>query len=714
MVSRTLFSACCFLLLLGSRAEDRLSGAESQEDGGLCAHSGDRRAGVNISRESLSPLGCWPDVLRELSRGDPASSGDASDDCRRHSLMVADAIGRRELWALQMLDSSAKLPPGLLRGNANQLGDFDGCLSAREGSYCLASLDVSAGPAASEDLVRAVSLVRGGDFIRSSVQDPAHFVPRYSTLQWGVCVPASCPPAHVEAALVRSLGRLGASEAGLLRAEARVDPDMCYLRDRPPWGAAASAVTIFFCAVVALALFATLKDTDSNRLVADKGRLQRAALAFSLRRTLRQLTAPNGGELGCVHGLRALGTAALYIAHRVIALGHTPFRNRHAFAEVASQPWTMVLRASMVYTDSFLLLSGLLAAHSLSQELARRGRVDWRRRCLARYLRLTPALLALLLFDAYVWEHLGQGPMWNRLVVRNSNLCKRFLWRNLLYLQNFFPFQDMCAPHTHQLALDMQLFLAGPLLAQLLLARPWLGAGLLAGLNAWSALLRHGAASEHRLSVVVHHGQTVEQLYKAADHLYIIPTHRATPYLLGIALGCVLHNAGKKTHIPQVVAAAGWAAAAWAARLSLWPQGAAAASPDYRHDAAAGAAYAALSPLCWSLALGWVVLACHSGRGGFVNSFLTWRVLAPISRISYSVYLTQFTIFFYNAGMIRSEQEFHILKSIDGGEVLATLAVSVAMTLLFDLPLQEVKSILMERGPVKKTLTKTNSNNNNK
>ena len=58
-----------------------------------------------------------------------------------------------------MVDSSGKVPPSLLRGNINQLGDFDQCVSvhgvmenntdvyasaeAIYGKYCLASIDVT-------------------------------------------------------------------------------------------------------------------------------------------------------------------------------------------------------------------------------------------------------------------------------------------------------------------------------------------------------------------------------------------------------------------------------------------------------------------------------------------------------------------------------------------------------------------------------------------
>jgi hypothetical protein len=78
-------------------------------------------------------------------------------------------------------DSSAKLPSGILRGNVNQLGDFDQCLSvvAQEnpnivGKYCLASVDVQATALNSSDtntLERAVELAQAYGLMKSSYRD---------------------------------------------------------------------------------------------------------------------------------------------------------------------------------------------------------------------------------------------------------------------------------------------------------------------------------------------------------------------------------------------------------------------------------------------------------------------------------------------------------------------------------------------------------------
>lgn len=62
-------------------------------------------------------------------------------------------------------------------------------------------------------------------------------------------------------------------------------------------------------------------------------------------------------------------------------------------------------------------------------------------RCLS--LRLTPALLAVVFWYAFVMEHVGSGPYWNSAIAPNAELCKYNAWMNLLYVQNFIPFEEM-------------------------------------------------------------------------------------------------------------------------------------------------------------------------------------------------------------------------------------------------------------------------------
>lgn len=50
--------------------------------------------------------------------------------------------------------------------------------------------------------------------------------------------------------------------------------------------------------------------------------------------------------------------------------------------------------------------------------------------------------------------------------------------------------------------------------------------------------------------------------------------------------------------------------------------------------------FIAAAHLGWSLSISWIIFACHSGVGGFVNSFLSLRVWKPLARIGLSIYLT--------------------------------------------------------------------------
>jgi hypothetical protein len=94
----------------------------------------------------------------------------------------------------QVYDASAKLPSGILRGNVNQLGDFDQCLAVTsqdehriDGKYCLASVDVQSAKLTTDDiesLQQAVQLAQAYEFIKSSYRDVSIIqnsdaIPRY-------------------------------------------------------------------------------------------------------------------------------------------------------------------------------------------------------------------------------------------------------------------------------------------------------------------------------------------------------------------------------------------------------------------------------------------------------------------------------------------------------------------------------------------------------
>lgn len=66
-----------------------------------------------------------------------------------------------------------------------------------------------------------------------------------------------------------------------------------------------------------------------------------------------------------------------------------------------------------------------------------------------------------------------------------------------------------------------------------------------------------------------------------------------------------------------------------------------------------------------------------------------------ISKITYSIYLVVFLVFFYFSGTLKSGEEFHLSSYIDRLEIFVVFAVATLFTLAVDLPMQNVVKLLL-------------------
>ncbi|XP_046666118.1 nose resistant to fluoxetine protein 6-like isoform X2 [Homalodisca vitripennis] len=530
----------------------------------------------------------------------------------------------------------------------------------------------------------------------STVHDPGHRLPKFSLVHWGVCVPSVCSPGDVQEALRHVLG---------LRSEITttvgVDPDLCHHDADPPTVPSLATISAwgFFIAVGLLCLLGTItelrKTCNKEKKYVGPSMFQQVVDAFCVRRNVRRLLDTTGaqGEVSALNGVRALNAMALLLSHKQMALLFLPFVNRTQLAQLIGRSWSMVGRAASLYTDSFILLSGLLTALSLLRELSRSNRINLVDFVLNRLIRLTPSLAALVVFCTFVLPGLGSGPLWGLLVSKYATLCQQHWWRNLLFIHNYYPFDQMCLTHSHQVAIDMQLYLTAPLLVFPLWWRPRLGLPLLLGVAVWSSLLRYSVVLSEQLSTIVYFGIPLSQLFRTAQKTYILPSHRATVYCLGVVLGYIIH-CQHSVPLSRVTAAAGWVVSVACGLLAIfapyhmsWP--------GYVYDVQEAALYNMLAPVSWSIFVGWVIFSSHYGCAGWFGRLLTWRWFVVFTRLSYAVYLTQFPIFFYNVGQARVAQQYSIFRLLDLPEYIAVLLASAVLTVMFDLPAQNLKKAFL-------------------
>ena len=161
---------------------------------------------------------------------------------------------------------------------------------------------------------------------------------------------------------------------------------------------------------------------------------------FSLKQNIPALTTSSDAEqIKCLHGLKAISIILIFLSLKLISIGRIPYTNRNKFTEFFNSPFSVFLRSSFLYEDVFLLISGLLASLSFIKEFSSKFVM---KKVFGKYLKSFLPLFFTLIFYGFLFEHIGSGPMWN-VVTKNAELCRENLWRNFMFVQNFYPFEEM-------------------------------------------------------------------------------------------------------------------------------------------------------------------------------------------------------------------------------------------------------------------------------
>ena len=215
-------------------------------------------------------------------------------------------------------------------------------------------------------------------------------------------------------------------------------------------------------------------------------------VAFSLIKNTKELVSLkcDPGDIPTAHAIRCFNAVLLILSHKSFAMWFNPYSNRTEMSVGVSKSWSVLTRTASMYTDPFLMLSGMLTAYSFVGRLQKGQKIKIMKEYVGRYLRIMPSLAALILFCTFVLPLLGSGPQWNLVVNNNSEMCKKYWWRNLLFIHNWFGLRSMCLSHTHHVGIDFELFLISPVLITLLWKSPKKGALLIFGLGILSTIVR--------------------------------------------------------------------------------------------------------------------------------------------------------------------------------------------------------------------------------
>ena len=413
--------------------------------------------------------------------------------------------------------------------------------------------------------------------------------------------------------------------------------------------------------------------------------------AYRFRENFRSIFVRPNDNYAAIDGLRGLSFVWMFMFHCFLYAKYH-FGYDKLLSLIADSPFALDwLWNADKAVDTFFFLSGFLISGLLFREHQKSGDIKLLRFYGRRYLRLTPVYVTAI---AIFW--MIRGPHWQN------------LWQNLLYINNFFPYETMAMVWTWTLAVEEQFYLIFPLTVLFLLNNNWfyktdsrinLGVGLLI-LFALSFVIRAWLVYSDPLvrgidmSVLVsdyeglHHYSTV--MY---DNLYT----RYGAFMCGIFIAylntCYAKEVGEflqkrfRVLLLNIIFLGVFLIIIWLPVTDssvTFSQG----FKDF---------YIIANRNIYSLCLAWIILLCVNKDNSirWINSFFSYKGFYPLGQLSYSMYIFHIVFISFLMFRVRWLTDYHYIAVDDITPLfmLGFCALALLMTFLFSI----VTYVLIEK-----------------
>ncbi|XP_048482019.1 nose resistant to fluoxetine protein 6 isoform X1 [Plutella xylostella] len=387
-------------------------------------------------------------------------------------------------------------------------------------------------------------------------------------------------------------------------------------------------------------------------------------LSFSMKANILQIFDQSVGAdtIPVVHGLRCMSMVWVIFGHTCIVV--FKYADNTALRAMLEQSFWFQLIISAVYSvDTFFCLGGMLVTFLYFRTNAK-GKLDLltkgRRKFTAgllqflgliayRFARLTAPYLFMLGVVEVTMKWFQHNAVFEPPALDHET-CPQYWWRNLLYINTLFPVEQMCMLWSWYLSDDTQFYAVSAVLLILATSNFNLSAAL-TGVFFISSLLTTGYVSWSN-----EHVPNGDDPFTSFDKIYDKPWTRLGPYLVGMATGWILFKTNLRIRMNKLWVTVGWLCCTGTLLFLIF------GLYNTRLSVAAAAAYSALSHSLWAAAIGWIIVACSTGYGGWVRSLLAAPVLYPFSRVTYCAYLVHPVVLRYVA--------MHLTHPIHLGELL--------------------------------------------
>ncbi|XP_076627232.1 nose resistant to fluoxetine protein 6 [Colletes latitarsis] len=648
-----------------------------------------------------------------------APSDNASEQCLTDSAIYLTEVSRFAPWALQMYDSSVKIPAGIITGNYKLLGNYDECLRVRSGhgftgKACTAMVHFNI----AEDIGEPRDRDLGDLLLNIAVASGTKWSSgKTVTYEWMWCVPSTCNHTEIQTALRTVLDSLKVK--GRVDIAVNVPENSCHTAesDQPVFD-----VTDWIYISI-LATFAVIIIASTSYDIAKQGRssaLNRKdtrhvlLTSFSVYTNGRNLlrTDRHRDSIRCLDGLRYLSICWIIYGHTFYSEVISVKINLNEIPSLHLNWGNMLLLNANMVTDTFFLLSGVLMAYTAmtKDEKNLQGSFNVIGLYLHRYIRLTPAYAMMIGFYATLFYKLGTGPQWDQTVGQNRDFCRENWWTNLLYVNNYVNLDKICLSQSWYLATDMQLVWLSPIFLYPMLRFTqkifWLvvTSGIVI-----SVLVPFLITFVFGLpGTMLYYKDSLADVYV---QIYTKVYNRYGSYVIGLALGYILYKTRTRVvKIRSIYVILGWLVAAVSGLFMVveprWMY-----FDDHLYDKFEASFYAGFHRQIFVLSVSWIIFCCVHGYAGFLDQFLSWRGWVPFGRLTYSAYLCHYIFLLIEQGTVRTPgiiSTMSIFRSFCSNLCL-TMMFSAFWSLCFEMPFMTLDRTLLSH---RKSLSRFSGNSN--
>ncbi|CAG5134516.1 unnamed protein product [Candidula unifasciata] len=575
--------------------------------------------------------------------------------CEKHVEQTIEGYLANQMWALQVFDAWAKPGPSLLEGRSIFVGNYHQCRGIRspEGktgksfgsNYCVIYL--------------------------TNLTDSK--VAALHAVKIGVCLPDTCRQEDIEDLFGKRLGLMNLSSF----LEPYSADCLSDAKEMTMFTKIALLIVLVIGTLVisgtAIDLAAQFRKPESKNLTPEgqvkepdqeiksqttgeilsvflyasfpdclfTKMLVNVLLSFSAYTTGKRLlsTSQAPGSITVIHGMRFLTMAWIIIGHVYflailgrasnIEEGKVSLLRYRMFDAITNMP---------LGVDTFFVISGFLVSYLNLKKVTEMGwKFRWTRYFLHRYWRLTPTYMVALVLVEGLQRFFVSGATAPTLQPDDKEVCETYWWTFPLYINNLTP-GGACFAHCWSLAADFQFHLLSPLMIMPFYYHKYGGiasclifAGVqmfLSGVIAYSFKMKIGTLDVPSL------------------HLYFtyVPFYtRVGPFALGVLTGYIMWTNNGRVTMDRNVVVTSWILSTVAGLTVVFGVHGD-LSGTYQSNLLVATIYNATHRTIFGACICWIIVACTSGYGGPIHTFLSWSPFTVLSRLTYSGYLMQMSV----------------------------------------------------------------------